>query len=233
MKLLIVEDDVKLASILERALTEEGFIVEVIMDGAPVVERVLSVDYDLVILDWMLPNTDGITVCRALRARGNTTPILMLSALADVAERIIGLDAGADDYMGKPFDLSELLARIRAMGRRSAASSGIIKVGPLALDRFRRHAALNGQALDFTPREFSLLSYLAKEAGRAVSRKELLLQVWEIRYDTSSNVVEAHVKKVREKLGQYASMLETVRGIGYRVVVPGSKVRAGLVNATA
>lgn len=231
MKLLIVEDDAKLASILERALTEEGFTVEVIMDGAPVVERVLSVEYDLVILDWMLPNTDGLAICKSLRARGNTTPILMLTALAEVAERITGLDAGADDYMGKPFDLTEFLARVRALGRRSAANSGVVRVGPLVLDRFGRHATLDGQPLEFTPREFALLSYLAKESGRAVPRKELLRQVWEVRHDTASNVVEAHVKKVREKLGEHASLIETVRGIGYRFLAPGDRAFSGQLSA--
>ena len=119
--------------------------------------------------------------------------------------------------MPKPFDLGELLARVRALGRRGAASDGIVKVGPLALNRLERHAKLNGQIVELTPREFALVTYLAKEAGRVVPRAELLRKVWETNYDPGSNVIDAHVKKVREKLGDFAMLIETVRGVGYRI----------------
>jgi two-component system OmpR family response regulator len=217
MKILVVEDNKKLANFLLRALDEEGYVVDIVQEGTEALERSASEAYDLIILDWMLPGTDGITVCRTLRERGSDTPILMLTARTEVSERILGLDAGADDYVPKPFDLGELLARVRALGRRSAGTDGVVKVGPLALDRLKRHATLNGQAVELTPREFALLTYLAKEAGRVVPRTELLRNVWDTTYEPGSNVIDAHIKKVREKLGTCATLIETVRGVGYRI----------------
>jgi two-component system, OmpR family, response regulator len=217
MKLLVVEDNTKLALLLQRALQEEGYVADVLEDGREAIERATAVEYDVVILDWMLPGTDGLEVCRVLRERHCTTPIIMLTARAEVSERILGLDAGADDYLPKPFDLAELLARVRALGRRGVTTEGVVKVGPLALDRLERHATVNGRAVELTPREFTLLTYLAKQSGRTVPRTELLRKVWEIEFDPSSNVVDAHVKKVREKLGEFATLIETVRGVGYRI----------------
>jgi len=215
MKILVVEDNTKLAQVLQRALQEEGHVADTLADGNAAIERAKTVEYDLMILDWMLPGTDGISVCRTLRAQGVDTAIILLTARVEVSERIMGLDAGADDYLTKPFDLGELLARVRAFGRRGVTSGSVVKVGPLALDRLERHATLNGIPVDLTPREFELLTYLAKESGRVVPRKELLQQVWETQLDTCSNVVDAHIKKLREKLGSFATMVETVRGVGY------------------
>jgi two-component system OmpR family response regulator len=216
MKILVVEDNTKLARFLQRALQEEKYIVDVVEDGRAAIEQSSAIEYDLMILDWMLPVIDGVRVCQTLRGRGSNTPILMLTARADVSERILGLDAGADDYVPKPFDLGELLARVRALGRRAKGSDGVIRMGPLTLDRLERHATLNGNPVDFTPREFALLTYLAKESGRVIPRTELLLRVWGTTYDPGSNVVDAHIKKVREKLGDFSSLIETVRGVGYR-----------------
>ena len=151
MKVLVVEDNRKLARFLQRALQEEGYIVDIIEDGTEAIERSSNIEYDLVILDWMLPGTDGIAVCRTLRDRGSGIPILMLTARAEVSERILGLDAGADDYLPKPFDLGELLARVRALGRRGAGTDGVVRVGPLVLDRLERHATLDGQVVELTP----------------------------------------------------------------------------------
>jgi len=217
MKVLVVEDNKKLARFLQRALEEEGYIVDVIEDGSEAIVRSSTIEYDLILLDWMLPSTDGIAVCKTLRDRGSGVPILMLTARAEVAERIIGLDAGADDYLPKPFDLGELLARVRALGRRGSGTDGVVRVGPLVLDRLERHATLNGQLVELTPREFALLTYLARECGRVVPRSELLRKVWETTYDPGSNVVDAHIKKLREKLGEHATLIETVRGVGYRI----------------
>jgi two-component system OmpR family response regulator len=224
MKVLVVEDNKKLARFLQRALQEESYIVDIVEDGASAVERSSSIEYDLVILDWMLPGMDGITVCKTLRDRGSGIPILMLTARAEVSERILGLDAGADDYLPKPFDLGELLARVRALGRRGAGTDGVVRVGPLVLDRLERHAMLDGQAVELTPREFALLTYLARESGRVVPRTELLRKVWETTYDPGSNVVDAHIKKLREKLGDHASLIETVRGVGYRIGPPDTSI---------
>lgn len=217
MKVLVVEDNKKLARFLQRALQEEGYVVDVLEDGTEAIERSSSIEYDLMILDWMLPGTDGIAVCKALRDRGSGIPILMLTARAEVSERILGLDAGVDDYLPKPFDLGELLARVRALGRRGSGTDGVVRVGPLVLDRLERHATLNGQVVELTPREFALLTYLARECGRVVPRSELLRKVWETTYDPGSNVVDAHIKKLREKLGGHAGLIETVRGVGYRI----------------
>ena len=220
MKILVVEDNKKLARFIVRALTEEGYVVDQVGDGANAIQQGQRIDYDIILLDWMLPDVDGLAVCRELRARGVQVPILMVTARAEIAERIAGLDAGADDYLTKPFDLGELLARLRALKRRGPPVDALLRVGALSIDRVERRAHAGEVRLDLTPREFSLLAYLAREAGRAVPRMELLSQVWELTFDPGSNVIEAHVKNLREKLGSHATMIETVRGIGYRLVAP-------------
>lgn len=219
MKILVVEDNKKLALFLKRALTEEGYIVDSVSDGSTAISQIQSISYDLVVLDWMLPETDGLSVCRTLRAAGSSVTILMLTARGEVNERIAGLDAGADDYLIKPFDLGEFLARVRALSRRNAGSDATLRLGPLLLDRANRRAVLDGKRLVLTPREFSLLAYLAREAGRVVPRTELLAKVWETSFDTSSNVVEVHIRNLREKLGESGSWIETVRGVGYRLEI--------------
>jgi two-component system, OmpR family, response regulator len=216
MKILVVEDNQKLARLLKRALEEEGYVVDLVADGATALGQLGNVNYDAVVLDWMLPEVDGLTVCRDLRARGNQVPILMLTARGEVPERIAGLNAGADDYLAKPFDLGEFLARVRARVRRGA-DAAVLRVGPLTIDRNERRALVNGQRLGLTPREFALLAYLAREAGRVVPRTELLVKVWEMTFDPGSNVVEVHVRNLRDKLGEHAGLIQTVRGVGYKV----------------
>lgn len=218
MKILVVEDNKKLARFLHRALTEEGYVVDLVDEGNAALERVASLKYDLVILDWMLPDLDGLAVCRALRARRSSVPVLMLTARADVTERIAGLNAGADDYLPKPFDLGELMARVRACIRRGTQTDTPLRVGALSIDRIARRVLLDGAVIEMPPREFLLLAYLAKESGRIVSRSELLANVWETSFDPGSNVVDVHVKNLRARLGPAAAQLETVRGVGYRLV---------------
>lgn len=218
MKVLVVEDNAKLSSFLERALTEEGYTVEVVADGESALLQVAQGHYDLLVLDWMLPGVDGVEVCRSIRQRGVTIPVLMLTARAEVSERISGLDAGADDYLAKPFDLGELLARARALTRRGAGGDVTMRIGALTIDRLARRATFEERPLDLTPREFTLLSFLARESGRVVPRTELLRRVWETTFDPGSNVVDAHIKNLREKLGTASRMIETVRGVGYRMV---------------
>lgn len=217
MKILVVEDNKKLASFLSRAFVEEGYAVDVVGDGVTAIQQIQSLPYDLVVLDWMLPEADGLSVCRTIRQKGNQVPILMVTARAEVCERVAGLDAGADDYLAKPFDLSELLARVRALGRRAAVADPILRVGQLIVDRAERRASIDGRKLDLTPREFALLAYLTRQAGRIVPRTELLAKVWETNFDPGSNVVEAHVKNLREKLADHAALIETIRGVGYRL----------------
>jgi two-component system OmpR family response regulator len=225
MKILVVEDNLKLANFLSRAFSEEGFVVDAVTDGATALKQLESIPYDLVVLDWMLPGSDGLAVCRELRARGNRLPILMLTARADVGERIVGLDAGADDYLPKPFDLGELLARTRALLRRAqGGDASVLRVGSLVVDRVQRSATNDGRELVLTAREFALLVYLMREAGRIVPRTELLAKVWQSSFDPGSNVVEVHVKNLREKLGpEGAKMIETVRGAGYRLATRPAK----------
>ena len=214
MKVLVVEDNRKLASFLTRALTEEGYTVDIVEDGGVAREQMQRLTYDLVILDWMLPTVDGLSVCRAARAAGATFPILMLTARGDVAERIAGLDAGADDYLAKPFDLGELLARVRALARRGVRGR-VLAVGRVRVDRQAHVATLDGKRLDLAPRELALLTYLLDRAGNVVPRTELLAKVWNTGFDPGSNTVEVHIKNLRGKLGADAAALETVRGVGY------------------
>lgn len=216
MKLLVVEDNKRLGPFLKRALEEEGYVTDLVAEGALALRHAETIEYDLIVLDWMLPDTDGTTVCRILRAHGCSVPIVMLTARAEVSERITGLDAGADDYIVKPFDLGEFLARVRAHVRRESGGH-LLNIGPLVLDRIERRATLDGEVLALTPREFSVLVHLARSAGRIVPRTELLSKVWNTTFDPGSNIVEAHVKNLRDKLGTYSRMIETVRGTGYRL----------------
>ncbi len=219
MKALIVEDNRKLAEFLVRAFSEEGWVVDQSGDGASALEQIAAISYDLVVLDWMLPRMDGLAVSRTLRARGSRVPILMLTARGDTSERIVGLDAGADDYLSKPFDLGELMARARALLRRASNADAVVRVGALTVDLMRRSVVVAGAPIELTGREFALLAHLAQSAGRVVPRTEIFSKVWPSTLDTGSNVIDVHVKRIRDKLGAHAELLETVRGVGFRLVV--------------
>jgi DNA-binding response OmpR family regulator len=222
VKALIVEDDAKVARLLSRVLQEEGFVVDACASAADAITLGASLRYDLMVLDWMLPEGSGLDVCRTLRRRGIGAPIIMLTARGEVAERVLGLEAGADDYLCKPFHVDEFLARVHAVLRRSQGTASRFVVGPLEIDRPRRAASLRGAALDLTAREFTLLAYLAQRAGQVVSRTELLAHAWEARFDPGSNLVEVHVSRIRDKLGVDAGCIETVRGQGYRLRTEGA-----------
>ncbi len=222
MKALIVEDDAKVARLLSRVLQEEGFVVDACASAADAITYGGSLSYDLMVLDWMLPEGSGLDVCRTLRRRGISAPIIMLTARGEVAERVLGLEAGADDYLCKPFHVDEFLARVHAVLRRSQGTVSRFVVGPLEIDRPRRAATLRGAPLDLTAREFTLLAYLAQRAGQVVSRTELLAHAWEARFDPGSNLVEVHVSRIRDKLGADAGCIETVRGQGYRLRAEGA-----------
>ena len=217
MKALVVEDDRKVARLLSRVLQEEGFVVDVCLTGADAEAQAASIGYDLVVLDWMLPEGDGLGVCRALRRAGLSVPILMLTARGEVAERVLGLDAGADDYLVKPFHVDEFLARVRALQRRTRGSVSRLSVSDLAIDRVQRTVHLRGTPVELTGREFALLAHLAQHADQVVSRTELLAQVWDAHFDPGSNLVEVHISRIRDKLGDEAWRIETVRGQGYRL----------------
>jgi DNA-binding response OmpR family regulator len=216
VRVLVVEDDQKLARFLERVLSEEGYAVDRCSSGADAVTQADSGSYNLILLDWMIPVLDGLEVCRQIRRRGSTVPILMLTARDQVGERVLGLDAGADDYLVKPFEIEELLARVNALLRR-AAGHPHLRLGALEIDRAGRRALLDGQPLELTTRELALLMHLAHRNQRVVTRSELLSQVWSLKFDPESNLVEVHISRLRDKLGKYAWMIETVRGRGYRL----------------
>jgi DNA-binding response OmpR family regulator len=218
MKVLVVEDDAKVARFVSRVLVEEGYVVDLCSTGSDAVRQGQTGMYELIILDWMLPDVDGLSVCRSLRRAGVATPILMLTARAELQERVLGLETGADDYVTKPFEVEELLARIKALVRRSSAFSKLV-CGELEIDRMNRRVLLRGTALDLTTREYTLLLHLAHRVGRVIPRSELLSSVWEMKFDPGTNLVEVHVSRLRDKLGDLSWMIETVRGVGYRLRV--------------
>ncbi|MFO0575105.1 MAG: response regulator transcription factor [Polyangia bacterium] len=218
MRVLIVEDDRKLASFLVRAFTEEGYAADLCRGGAEAQSQARALAYDLIVLDWMLPDGDGLSVCRELRRAGLAAPILMLTARGEVSEKVLALDSGVDDYLTKPFHLDELMARARSLLRRaSGPRDGVLRAGPLALDPQRRMLAISGRRVELTGREYSLLALLLLRAGRVVTRSEILEQVWGLQFDPGSNVIEVHMRHLREKLGEAAAYIETVRGQGYRL----------------
>lgn len=215
MHLLLVEDDPAISHFLVKGLREEHHLVDLVEDGHAAEAQALEEDYDAIVLDLMLPGQDGFTVCRRLRAQGVDAPILVVTARHQVADKVLGLDAGADDYLVKPFAMDELLARLRALLRR-APRMAALDVGDLHLDIGRRNAFAGGKLLELTQREFDLLAFLARRTGRAVTKPELVENVWDAD-EIVPNVVEVHVSRLRDKLGDHAWMIETLRGVGYRL----------------
>jgi DNA-binding response OmpR family regulator len=216
VKALVLEDDQKLSRFLARVLCEEGLAVDVCARGIDAIAQAGHGLYDLIVLDWMVPETDGLTVCREIRRAGSIAPILMLTARGEIRERVLGLEAGADDYMVKPFEVDEFVARVRAQLRRTSCFAAL-RVGDLELDRVTQQARLTGVALTLTHREYALLLHLLLRADQIVKRSDLLAHVWNVHFDPGSNIVEVHVSRLRDKLGDYAWMIETVRGVGYRL----------------
>lgn len=215
MRVLIVDDDEKLAIFLKCLVEELGHVAEAVFDGCEGLEQAANLSYDLLLAGGQMPDMDALTLIRKLRAQGVSMPAIMLTGSGE-AQRIAGLDAGADDCLSKPFDPAELLARIRALSRR-CTSDGVLRTGPLTLEKVERVVRLSGVKLDLTAREFSLLRYLMHCAGRAVSRAELLANVWNLDHDPGTNLIDAQVKKLREKLSPRGELIETVRGLGYRL----------------
>lgn len=218
MRILVVEDDRKVASFLEKGLREEGYAVDVAHDGPDGLLKARVYDYDLLILDVMLPGMSGLEIIRDLRSRENAVPALMLTARDAREDVVLGLDAGADDYLAKPFGFDELLARIRALLRRGgAARLDRLLYDDVELDRARHAAFRGGRRLDLTPKEFQLLDYFLVNRERVVRRTELLEKVWDLRFDPMSNVVDVHVGHLRRKLRDAGGeeLLHTVRGVGY------------------
>lgn len=219
MRILVVEDNRKVASFLERGLREEGFAVDVAHDGTDGALKAHVYEYDLILLDVMLPGKSGFEVVRELRAVGRPTPVLLLTARDSTQDVVRGLDLGADDYLTKPFSFDELLARVRALLRRSGLDMpGRLVWGDVEID-LRRHAAFRaGRRLTLTPKEMRLLEHFVRHPGEVVRRTELLEKVWDLRFDPGTNVVDVHVANLRQKLraGDEEPLIHTVRGVGYR-----------------
>ena len=220
MRLLVVEDEPKLAALLRRGLVEEGHAADVAGSGEDALWRARSTEYDAIVLDLMLPGIDGLEVCRRLRGDGIWSPVLMLTARDGLGDRIGGLDAGADDYLTKPFAFAELLARLRALARRGAPERpSVLSVGDLELDPATRDVRRGADEIELSPKEFALLETFMRRPGRVLSRFELLEHAWDYEYENRSNVVDVYVRYLREKIDRPfgRASLETVRGVGYRL----------------
>lgn len=224
MRVLIVEDDRNLRGFLRKAFREEGYSVDEAASGAEALEAAFVTAYDCIVLDVMLPGRDGFQVVNEIRGRGLGTPILMLTARTELSYRVRGLEGGADDYLAKPFDLPELLARVEALVRRSRMrkEDAAMQVGQLRLDPLTRRVTLDGRTVDLTPREFALLEFLMRNVGRTLSRARIAEAVWNYQFDSNTNVVDVYVNYLRRKLGALADGTElvTVRGVGYRLDPP-------------
>ncbi len=220
-RILVVEDDGDTADYVTKGLREAGYTVEHVADGRDGLYLASSSAFDAVVMDRMLPGMDGLSVVKALRAGGVETPILILSALAQLDERVVGLKAGGDDYLTKPFGFSELLARIENLVRRRGGKSveTVLLCGDLLMDLLSRKVARGGKALDLLPREFKLLEYFLRNRDRVVTRTMLLEQVWDYRFDPHTSIIDTHISRLRKKLdeGFDRPLLHTLRGVGYRL----------------
>ncbi|HEU5200137.1 MAG TPA: response regulator transcription factor [Ktedonobacterales bacterium] len=219
MRVLVVEDEQRLVRLLKRVLEEERYVVDVAVDGDEAIEKAGYGDYDLMVLDVMLPRRSGVEVCRWLRRNGIKTPILLLTARDQLEDKVMGLDAGADDYLTKPFAFEELLARLRALGRRAQDTllEQILQVSDLALDLNRHEVRRAGQLIPLTTREFALLEYLMRHRGQALSRAQITRQVWPDDSEAVSNVVDIYIHYLRDKIDQgfEPKLIHTIRGVGY------------------
>lgn len=219
MHILVIEDDARVAEHIGKGLKAAGHLVDIEADGRVGLLRAAAETYDLIVVDRMLPHVDGLTIVQTIRATGDTTPVLILSALAEVDERVAGLRAGGDDYLTKPFAMSELLARIDVLSRRGPAivAEAKLAVGDLDIDLMGQAVRRGGRPIDLTAREFRILAYLARNEGRVVTRSMLLEHVWDYHFDPQTNIIDQHVSRLRQKVdrGFDRPLIHTVRGTGY------------------
>ncbi len=219
MKVLVVEDDPKIRSFIHRGLKEQGFTIELCGDGDEGLRHAVAGSHDAIVLDIMLPGRDGLSLLRELRERKNAVPVILLTARSSLAERVEGLDLGADDYLTKPFYMEELIARLHAVARRSSGEPlSVLRVEDLVVDLISREVRRGEDGLELTAREFNLLQLLMRSPGRVLTRTQILEHVWGYDFDPQTNVVDVYVRRVRRKIdrGDSPSMIETVRGVGYR-----------------
>lgn len=227
MKILIIEDDREAARYLVKAFREAGIVADHVADGETGHHMASENDYDVLVIDRMLPRRDGLSVVSALRAAGNQTPVLILSALGQVDDRVTGLRAGGDDYLPKPYAFSELLARVEVLARRRVSdgrdSETVYRVGDLELDRLSHQVRRGGREIALQPREFRLLEYLMRNAGQVVTRTMLLEHVWDYHFDPQTNVIDVHISRLRSKIESDSNqpLLKTVRGAGYMIRAEG------------
>jgi DNA-binding response OmpR family regulator len=225
MRVLVVEDERRMASYICQALLEESFAVDCVHDGLSALDMARTYEYDIIVLDLMLPGVDGLTLCNQLRKSGQSTPVLILSARDLVEDRVTGLNAGADDYLVKPFATQELVARVRALLRRRQGSAPpVLRVGSLELNPATRTVKRNGQPIPLTMKEYALLEYLMRRPGVVLTRTMIAEHVWDFTFDLASNVVDVYIKHLRDKINEpgKASFIQTVRGVGYTVRDPES-----------
>ncbi len=225
MRILVVEDDKRTSDYVVKGFSEAGHLAEVLEDGRDALSHAAHAQYDVLVIDRMLPGLDGLSLMRALRAGGVQTPAIFLTAIGGVDDRVDGLEAGADDYLIKPFAFSELMARVNALGRRPPVQSEktMLRVADLELDIARRTVRREGQKIDLQPREFTLLEVLMRNEGRVVTRTMLLEKVWDFHFDPKTSVVETHISRLRAKIDKpfALQLLHTVRNTGYSIHVPG------------
>jgi two-component system OmpR family response regulator len=219
LRILLIEDDAETAAYVLKGLREEGHVVDLATDGVHGLHQATENSFDLLIVDRMLPGLDGVAVVKALRAAGYGTPVLFLSALGAVQDRVDGLDAGGDDYLGKPFSFVELRARVNALARRQPLqeTKTELNVGGLRMDLLKRTVQFDGDLIELQPREYQLLEFLMANAGRVVTRTMLLESIWDFRFDPGTNIVETHICRLRAKIerGGGRALIRTVRGAGY------------------
>ena len=217
MRILVVEDEKKVASFIKKGLQQEGYAADTVHDGQEAIQNATAFDYDLVILDLMLPKRSGLEVLREIRSKKATLPVLVLTAKGAIEDKVAGLDAGADDYLIKPFAFAELSARIRALLRRGAQENTRLRIADLEMDTAARQVARGGQVIDLKMKEYALLEFLLRNAYRAVTRTMIVEHVWDIHFDSISNVVDVHINSLRNKIDKGFSppLIHTVRGVGY------------------
>jgi two-component system, OmpR family, response regulator len=223
MRVLVVEDEKKTASFIRKALQVEGHAVDVLHNGTEALAAISTTPFDVVVLDVMLPGHDGLSVVRQMRDKKNATPVLLLTARGEVGEKVQGLNAGADDYLSKPFALEELVARVRALGRRNADDKSLtLRVGDLTLDTVTRKVKRGNTPIDLARREYLLLEFLMRSAGRICGRMAIVEKVWDYDFDPGTNLVDVYIMRLREKIDAdfQPKLLQTVRGVGYMLQEP-------------
>jgi two-component system copper resistance phosphate regulon response regulator CusR len=219
MRILVIEDEKRIADFVARGLESSGYAVDMATEGAAGLEMLHATDYDLIILDLLLPDIDGLKVLEKIRNRKLSPPVLILSALGAVDDRVKGLERGADDYLGKPFSFAELLARVRALLRRGQPMPERLQVGDLVLDAIRRKVTRGGEPIELAPKEFSILEYLMRNQGQSLSRTMIVEHVWDMDYDGLTNIVDVYIRHLRSKIDDRwpQKLIHTVRGVGYVV----------------